>query len=46
VYVTPERINDTDLEEILAEHGDQDEESMLRRMTSEADRTGTPMGGY
>jgi len=46
VYVTPEKINDTDLNEILAESGNQgDEEDMLREMSSEADQAGMPVGG-
>src|SRR4029077_10058426 len=44
-YVTPEQINETDLEEILAEHGNQDEDSMMERMTRQADMGGTPIGG-
>ena len=43
-YVTPEKVNDTDLDEILAEHGNQDEDGMMERMTRQADQSGTPMG--
>ena len=45
VYVTPDAINDTDLEEILAEHGGQDEDAMMKRMTTQADQSGMPIGG-
>jgi hypothetical protein len=44
-YVTPEQINDTDLEEILAEHGAQDEDAMMERMTRNADMGQMPSGG-
>ena len=44
-YVTPEQINDTDLDEILAEHGNQDEDSMMERMTAQADQANM-QGGY
>jgi hypothetical protein len=44
-YVVPEQINDTDLDEILAEHGNQNEDSMMQRLTSQADQMGTPLGG-
>ena len=43
-YVSPEKINDTDLEQILAEHGNQDEDGMMERMTAQADQNQTPMG--
>ena len=43
-YITTDKVNDTDLAEILAEHGGQNEDDMMARMTSEADRAGTPMG--
>jgi hypothetical protein len=47
VYVQTETINDTDINEILAEHGNQDEDSLMERLTSQADQTGTPLGsGY
>jgi hypothetical protein len=45
-YIQPEQINDTDLEEILAEHGGQDEDAMMKRLTTQADQGGMPMGGY
>ena len=45
-YVQATAINDTDLEEILAEHGNQDEDGMMERMTAQADQNQTPMGGY
>ena len=45
VYVNCDAINDTDLEEILAEHGNQNEDSMMERLTSQADMGGTPLGG-
>jgi hypothetical protein len=45
VYVLPEQVNDTDLDEILAEEGSQNEDSMMQRLTSQADQMGTPMGG-
>lgn len=45
VYVTPDKINDDDLNELLAESGKQDEESSLRQMTNEADQAGMPIGG-
>jgi hypothetical protein len=47
VYVTPEKINDDDLAEILAENAgsEANEDSLMRRLTSEADMGGTPMGG-
>jgi hypothetical protein len=45
VYVVCETINDTGLEEILAEHGNQDEDSMMQRLTSQADMGGVPLGG-
>jgi hypothetical protein len=44
-YVTPSQINDTDLEEILAEHGQQDEDAMMERMTRQADMGNMPGGG-
>ena len=46
-YITPEKINDNDLAEILAEHASAEgnEDAMMRRMTTEADMGGTPMGG-
>lgn len=44
-YVLPDQINDTDLEEILAEHGGQNEDSMMERLTSQADMGGTMPGG-
>jgi hypothetical protein len=43
-YVAPDAINDTDLAEILAEHGEQDEDSLMSKLTSQADQMGTPMG--
>ena len=46
-YVVPEAINDTDLAEILAEHAPADEDSLMAKLTSAADASGTPMGsGY
>jgi hypothetical protein len=45
-YVTPDAINDTDLAEILAEHAPADEDSLMAKLTSAADASGTPMGGY
>ena len=46
-YISPENVNDTDLNELLAEHGNQDEDSMMERMASQADQMGTPLGsGY
>jgi hypothetical protein len=44
-YIQPEQINDTDLEEILAEHGGQDEDAMMERMTRQADMGQMGMGG-
>ena len=43
VYVTPESINDTDINELLADN--QNEDSMMQRMTAQADQQGTPLGG-
>jgi hypothetical protein len=45
VYVTPEKVNDDDLAELLAESGNQDEDSMMERLTREAD-AGMSGGGY
>ena len=47
VYVVPEKINDDDLAGILAEHADTDdnEDLLMRRLTTEADMSGAPMGG-
>jgi hypothetical protein len=47
-YVQCDQVNDTDLEEILAEHQQdgEGEDAMMRRMTSQADASGTPIGGY
>jgi hypothetical protein len=44
-YVTPDAINDTDLAEILAETGAQDEDSLMSKLTSSADAAGMPIGG-
>ncbi len=44
-YILPEQINDTDLEEILAEHGNQDEDALMERMTRQADMGQMPGGG-
>src|SRR5580765_6300943 len=44
-YVTPEQINDTDIDEILAEHGGQDEDAMMERLTRQADMGQMGMGG-
>jgi hypothetical protein len=44
-YVVPELINDTDLAEILAEHSDDGDDGLMRKLTSQADQMGTPMGG-
>jgi hypothetical protein len=44
-YILPEQINDTDLEEILAEQGNQDEDALIKRLTTEADIGGMPLGG-
>ena len=40
-----EQINDTDMEEILAEHGGQDEDAMMERLTKQADMGQMGMGG-
>jgi hypothetical protein len=46
-YVRSDAINDTDLAEILAETGSQDEDSLMSKLTSSADASGIPMGsGY
>ncbi len=45
VYVKPEKVNDTDLAQILAEHQQGGEDDMMAQMTAKADQTGTPMGG-
>jgi hypothetical protein len=45
VYVTPEQINDTDINEILAEHGGQNEDAMMEKLTKQADM-GNLSGGY
>jgi hypothetical protein len=47
VYVTPEKVNDDDLAQLLAENADDEgnEDSLMRRITSQADQMGTPMGG-
>ena len=45
VYVTPEKVNDDDLAELLAESGNQDEDDVMRKLTSNADLGGTPLGG-
>jgi hypothetical protein len=45
VYVTPEKVNDDDLAGLLAENGDQNDDDMMSRLTSQADQMGTPMGG-
>ena len=37
-YVVCDQINDTDIDEILAEHGNQDEDAMMERLTSQADQ--------
>jgi hypothetical protein len=46
-YVLCDQINDTDLEEILAEHQQdwEGEDAMMRRMASQADQQSTPLGG-
>ncbi len=45
-YVQCDQVNDTDLEEILAEHQDQGgDDDMMRKMASNADQQGTPLGG-
>ena len=44
-YVVTDAINDTDIEEILAEHGNQDEDAMMERITRQADM-GNMSGGY
>lgn len=46
VYVTPEKINDSDLSEILAEQGGQDEDAMMERLTRQADAGNMSGGGY
>jgi hypothetical protein len=50
VYVIPEKINDTDLAEILAENTNQDEDMLMERMTRQADMGTMPGpsggGGY
>ena len=45
-YVLCDAINDTDLEEILAEHqpSDDNEESLMRRLASNADQIGMGSG--
>jgi hypothetical protein len=45
VYVLPEQINDTDIDEIRAEHGGQDEDAMMERLTRNADMGQMPSGG-
>jgi hypothetical protein len=47
VYLQPDAINDTDINDILAETGSQDEndDSMMQKLTAQADQMGTPMGG-
>ena len=45
VYVLCDQINDTDIDEILAEHGGQDEDAMMERMTRNADMGQMPGGG-
>jgi hypothetical protein len=42
-YVTCDLINDTDLTEMLAESG-QDEDARMQAMTEQADKMATPMG--
>jgi hypothetical protein len=44
-YITPQKVNDKDLNEILAEKQSENEDSMMERITSDADRAGLPMGG-
>lgn len=44
-YVLCDAINDTDLEEILAEHAIEDTDDAMERLTRNADLGGTPMGG-
>lgn len=44
-YISPDKVNDTDLEEILAEHENQDEDGLMERLTAQADQAGTPIGG-
>jgi hypothetical protein len=39
-YVTTDKINDTDLEEILAEHAPENEDKLMERITREADMGG------
>ena len=47
VYVTPEKINDDDLAQLLAENqdGGENEDALMQRMTAQADQMGTPLGG-
>ena len=44
-YVLCDAINDTDLEEILAEHAPQNEDSMMEKLTRNADMGQMPSGG-
>jgi hypothetical protein len=44
-YVQPESINDSDLSEILAEHSPEGEDSMMAKLTSQADQANMA-GGY
>jgi hypothetical protein len=44
-YVVCDQINDTDIDEILAEHGAQDEDAMMERLTRNADMGQMPSGG-
>lgn len=44
-YVLTDKINDIDLEEILAEHTSQNEDDIMDRLTKQADSMGTPIGG-
>ena len=44
-YVLTDQINDIDLEEILAEHGNQDEDAAMERLTRNADMGQMPSGG-
>jgi hypothetical protein len=45
VYVTPEKINDDELAELLVESGNQDEDDAMRKLASTADLGGMPVGG-
>jgi D-alanyl-D-alanine carboxypeptidase len=44
-YVLADAINDTDLEEILAEHGAQNEDAMMEKLTKQADMGQMGPGG-